>query len=73
MFGLQLQRLRKTAGLSRSALGRLVSVQRLTIQRWERGTHTPKLQVAEQLARAVGGALPYVCPNCGALHVVGEE
>ena len=69
----QLKSARRGAGLSRSALGEMLGVQRLSLYRWENGVTDPGLKMVRRIALVLGVRLGWVCPACGAAHVLGGE
>lgn len=55
--------LRKKAGLSRDALGKLVGTSGAVIGRYERGEITPSVEIANKITKSLGISLDYLVGN----------
>lgn len=51
---LTLRTLRESAGLSQEAFARLLSVSRMSVIRWERGSHRPSSAHISAMAKVLG-------------------
>lgn len=56
----RLRKLRKEKKLTQKYLAQKLDVAKLTISRWERGTHQIKLDKAEMLSSIFGVSIPYL-------------
>lgn len=57
-FGDRLRRLREEAGLTQAALAEAAGLARATLNNWEGGAATPRLEAAAAVARALAQRLP---------------
>jgi transcriptional regulator with XRE-family HTH domain len=67
-MGQRLQRLRKEAGLSQSALARATGIPVTTIRGWEQDRRLPRIDSALKVARALGISLDKLAGDGGAVE-----
>ena len=58
-FSMKLKELRKEKGFTQKELGKAVGISEVMIGQYERGVRTPKIEMREKIANALGVTLNY--------------